>query len=182
MEIVHSEYVSPCSPRVLKRWGHHVKQDVGGKHEMAFRRESLAVQGVEELAAKVVARRASLAMGEGIGSVEELLYSLDRYGSSDGFSVDEEEEESVGVDRSKFDGLFAAFPRTLIIVGDAERLVKEVKSLQTAMEKDGVDVQAEWVRDAVHDVLMINQWWWDWGAVEEAWKVVGDWAAGPSSR
>jgi len=141
---------------------------------MAFRRESLAAHEAEELEVKVVARRASLSIAEGIGSMEELLYGPDLYGPED----DEGEEEIiVGVGHSKFNGLFAAFPRTLIVVGDAERLVNEVKSLQTAMEKDGVDVQAEWVKDAVHDVLMINQWWWDWGVVEGAWRVVGDWAA-----
>jgi hypothetical protein len=46
------------------------------------------------------------------------------------------------------------------------------------MEKDGVDVKTEWVRDAVHDVLIVNQWWWDWKVIEEVWHTVGEWVRG----
>lgn len=180
MEILHSEYVSPCSPRVLKRWGHDVRQDMEGRHEEAFRRESLIMEGVREMEAKAIVKRASLDLGVGTA---EFLSNVNRTGSlevSSGVSsnITEVEEVREGAKRSKFRGLFEGFPKTLIVVGDAERLVREVKSLQGAMEKDGVDVQAEWMKDTVHDVLMMNQWWWDWGAVEETWGVVGDWAAG----
>jgi acetyl esterase/lipase len=177
MEVVHSEYVSPCSPRVLKRWGHDVRQDMEGRHEEAFRRERVDLEGVREMEAKAVAKRASLDMG--VGTLPELTYSLNGRGSSDDSSGFRREVEEVrdGAKRSKFKGLFEGFPQTLIVVGDAERLVREVKSLEVAMEKDGVTVQAEWVRDTVHDVLMMNQWWWDWGVVEGLWRVVGDWAA-----
>jgi acetyl esterase/lipase len=176
MEIVHSEYVSPCSPRVLKRWGHDVKQDVEGRHEEAFRRERADLERVREMEAKAVAKIASLDMG-----VPELGYSLNDSGSSDTSSGSKNgsvkaDEAREGAKHSKFNKLFGGFPQTLIVVGDAERLVEEVKSLQVAMEKDGVKVQAEWVRDTVHDVLMMNQWWWDWGVIEGLWKVVGDWA------
>ena len=36
MEIVHSEYVSPCSPVVLKRWGHDAKQDPEAEGQKIF--------------------------------------------------------------------------------------------------------------------------------------------------
>lgn len=36
MELVHSEYVSPCSPIVLQRWGHDAKQDPESEGRKAF--------------------------------------------------------------------------------------------------------------------------------------------------
>jgi len=182
MELVHSEYVSPCSPRVLKRWGHDVKQDMEGKHEEAFRRKNVVLEAARVMAAKVAAKEASLDMDAGKNSTTNSVYSPSRDGSKDarnGNGSDHVEAPGVKVaaDRSQFKALFEGFPRTLIVVGDAERLVTEIKYLQDAMKKDGVDAQAEWVRDAVHDILLISQWWWDWGVVDEVWRVIGDWAA-----
>ena len=176
MKLVHSEYVSPCSPRVLKRWGHNVKQDMEGKHEDPFRRENPVVEAVRALEAKAIAREANLDMGK--GSTTNSVYSPDTTNGDASDHVDSQGAQlDVAADRSQFKLLFEGFPRTLIVVGDAERLVTEIKYLQDAMKKDGVDVQAEWVRDAVHDILLISQWWWDWGTVNEVWRVVGDWAA-----
>jgi acetyl esterase/lipase len=147
-----------------------------GKHEGAFRRENVAVEAARVLEAKVVATATNVDL------TTDSVYTPSRGGSLDvskganGDSVEGKGMDMVA-DRSKFKALFEGFPRTLIVVGDAERLVIEVKALQDAMKKDGVDVQSEWVRDAVHDILMISQWWWDWGVVDEVWRVVGDWAA-----
>ena len=165
MELVHSEYISPCSPRVLKRWGHDVKQDMqdmDGKDEEALRRENVLVEAARVMEARVVAKEANLDMNVANGNGGDHI---------------EGPGTKMAADRSQFKALFEGFPRTLIVVGDAERLVIEIKYLQDAMKKDGVDVQAEWVRDGVHDLLMLNQWWWDWGVVDEVWRVIGDWAA-----
>jgi acetyl esterase/lipase len=175
MKLVHSEYVSPCSPRVLKRWG-HMKQDLEGKHEDPFRREIAAVEAARALEAKAVANL-DMDMGKDSNTTHS-VYSPDaRNGDASDHAERQGAQPDVAADRSQFKLLFEGFPRTLIVVGDAERLVTEIKYLQDAMKKDGVDVQAEWVRDAVHDILLINQWWWDWGVVNEVWRVVGDWAA-----
>lgn len=143
MEIVHSEYVSPCSPRVLKRWGHPVKQDLHGAHEDEFV-ETLMTDPVLQ------ATRAPVFLNP--------------------------DENSPYRKTSRFAALFEGFPKTLIVVGDAERLVREVRSLQAAMKRDGVDVKAEWVRDAVHDVLMMNESWWDRKIINEVWGVVKKWS------
>ena len=47
MEIVHSEYVSPCSPIVLQRWGHEAKQDPESEGQRAFL-ATMLMRGVEE--------------------------------------------------------------------------------------------------------------------------------------
>lgn len=144
MEIVHSEYVSPCSPRVLQRWSHPVKQDIDGAHQEAY--------------------KATLA-----DATHEVRITRDPKHL-------EPSEDSPYTKTSKFSKLFERFPRTLIIVGDAERLVREVRSLQGAMERDGIDVRTEWVRDAVHDILIMGEGWWDKKAVEGAWAVIKEWA------
>ena len=36
MEIVHSEYISPCSPIVLQRWGHDAKQNPEAEGQKVF--------------------------------------------------------------------------------------------------------------------------------------------------
>lgn len=145
-EIVHSEYVSPCSPRVLRAWSHAVEQDVRGELQEAYQ-ENLA------------------------HAVEEVQVTQDR-GSLDSKQMSQYRATS------RFSKLFEEFPRTLIVVGDAERLVREVQSLQEAMEGDGVDVRAEWVKDAVHDILIMAEGWWDTKACERTWDVIGEWVDG----
>lgn len=71
--------------------------------------------------------------------------------------------------------LFGDFPRTLVVVGDAERLVREIKSLVAAMERDGVDVRTHWAKDAVHDILIIGDVWWDKEVVGKVWKEISRW-------
>lgn len=55
--------------------------------------------------------------------------------------------------------LFSEFPRACVVLGDAERLEREVTKLVGAMERDGVRVKTVWVKDGAHDVLMMG--WWD---------------------
>jgi len=69
--------------------------------------------------------------------------------------------------------LFQNFPRTSIVLGDAERLESEVLKLVGAMEHDKVKVKLIGAKDAVHDILIMK--WWDDAIREEVWKNVDDW-------
>ncbi|KAI0642564.1 alpha/beta-hydrolase [Trametes meyenii] len=69
--------------------------------------------------------------------------------------------------------LFTEFPRTCVVLGDAERLEREVMRLVGAMERDGVDVHTIWVADAPHDVLQMM--WWDEGVRDRVWGQVEEW-------
>lgn len=71
--------------------------------------------------------------------------------------------------------LFSEFPRACVVLGDAERLEREVVKLVGAMERDGVDVHTVWARDAPHDVLMLG--WWDERVRDEVWARVEEWVA-----
>lgn len=81
-----------------------------------------------------------------------------------------------------FPTLFDSFPRSLVVCGDAERLVREVRSLIAAMNKDGVDLDVVWARDACHDILMLNEFWWDRAVIEEVWEGIATWAEGFKER
>ena len=69
--------------------------------------------------------------------------------------------------------LFSAFPPTCIVLGDAERLEREVMKLVGAMERDAVPVHTVWVKDAPHDVLMVA--WWDERVRDGVWRDVEEW-------
>jgi acetyl esterase/lipase len=70
-------------------------------------------------------------------------------------------------------GLFTDFPRALVVVGDAERLEREVAALERALEYDGVRVRMVWAKDAVHDILIMAAW--DERVREGIWKEIGRW-------
>jgi acetyl esterase/lipase len=70
-------------------------------------------------------------------------------------------------------GLFTDFPRALVVVGDAERLEREVVALERALEHDGVRVRMVWAKDAVHDVLIMSAW--DERVREGIWNEIGKW-------
>ncbi|KAF9485636.1 alpha/beta-hydrolase [Pholiota conissans] len=182
MEIVHSEYVSPCSPIVLKRWGHETKQDPSGQYEEDFIRnvfrrlptdlrttrdpENLAPLPAPAVAA--VALTAATTASEVSLPVEALP---DVYASARAF--DNPYHKSCESPK-----LFGDFPRSLIICGDAERLVREVRSLVSAMKKDGVDLTVHWAPDACHDPLMLSEFWWDRKVTDEIWREAYEWARG----
>ncbi|KAF9451106.1 alpha/beta-hydrolase [Macrolepiota fuliginosa MF-IS2] len=139
MNFVHSEYVSPCSPIVLKRWGHNVMQDIEGIHTSHIQNLPSAIRLAND--------------PNNVISIPE---------ASSGKSP-------------RFTKLFGDFPKTLVVLGDAERLVREVKSLVVAMEKDGVDVQLHVAPDAVHDILIISKGWWDKKTIRDTWTAVVEW-------
>ncbi|TFK89925.1 alpha/beta-hydrolase [Polyporus arcularius HHB13444] len=71
--------------------------------------------------------------------------------------------------------LFTEFPKACVVLGDAERLEREVTKLVGAMERDGTEVHTIWVKDAPHDVLMMG--WWDEKVRDGVWKQVEEWLA-----
>jgi hypothetical protein len=75
--------------------------------------------------------------------------------------------------------LFESFPKTCVVLGDAERLETEVLKLVGAMEHDGVQVKMIGAKDAVHDILMMG--WWDEVVREEVWRSIDEWLATFSS-
>ncbi|KAL0581365.1 hypothetical protein V5O48_000629 [Marasmius crinis-equi] len=81
----------------------------------------------------------------------------------------------------QFKSLFEGFPKTLILLGDAERLTIEVVNLARAMsrdldEEDGKKmVTLRWVKDAVHDPFIIPPGWWDEKVKSEVWEDVKGW-------
>ncbi len=135
-EIIHSEYVSPASPKVLRRWGHDVDLYDGGKDGPGLTLQQLGIDPGTPIC--------------------ELPPTL--------------QPENVG--------LFAGFPKTMVVIGDAERLTVEVGNLVRAMERDGVETKTRWVKDAVHDVLMIPPGWWDEEIRNEVWRDIGEWTDG----
>lgn len=66
-----------------------------------------------------------------------------------------------------------------MVLGDAERLEREVIKLVGAMERDGVTVTTVCVEDGVHDVLMMG--WWDEKVRDRVWKDVEDWVENVAS-
>ncbi|KAA1471689.1 alpha/beta-hydrolase [Dentipellis sp. KUC8613] len=70
-------------------------------------------------------------------------------------------------------GLFTEFPRAMIVVGDAERLEREVVALEKGLERDGVRVRMAWAKDAVHDILMMAHW--DEKVKEGVWTEIAKW-------
>lgn len=70
-------------------------------------------------------------------------------------------------------GLFTGFPRAMVVVGDAERLEREVVALERALEHDGVRVRMVWAKDAVHDILIMATW--DERVREGVWKEINKW-------
>lgn len=62
-----------------------------------------------------------------------------------------------------------------MVIGDAERPTTEVGNLTRAMCRDGVDIKTRWVKDAVHDVLMIPPGWWDEEIRKDVWKDIDEW-------
>lgn len=180
MSILHSEYVSPCSPVVLRRWGHDVQQDPEGKGEEEFLKRALGEQEELDETKKEVRERQRW---EGVwGAAPSSVVGGD---VSDVISADADHKygrlpNSSPTPSHTFPRLFSHFPRTFISIGTAERLTRECASLVRAMARDGVEVRSEWVVDACHDVLIVPEWWWNRpkGVMEGVWEGVGSWVRG----
>jgi acetyl esterase/lipase len=70
-------------------------------------------------------------------------------------------------------GLFTNFPRALIVVGDAERLEREVLALERGLERDNVRVRMVWAKDGCHDLLILA--YWDEKVREGIWREIAKW-------
>ncbi|KAL6299231.1 alpha/beta hydrolase fold-domain-containing protein [Sparassis latifolia] len=147
LETMHSPYVSPVSRRVLR----------------AFYGDAF-VASVEDLT---------------IGRLDTGLRETLRTMASEPATLADELEPSPTLARPVIASprglsLFSEFPRVCVVLGDAERLEREVMKLVGAMERDGVDLCTVWVEDGVHDVLQLT--WWDERVRDKVWASVEEWA------
>ncbi|KAE9392273.1 hypothetical protein BT96DRAFT_1023675 [Gymnopus androsaceus JB14] len=185
MEIIHSEYVSPASPRVLRRWGHIVDLYGGGRiggHQTQNNAEDRAKDAPRAeppqprkmrvwLTPNIVSEEYEweTSLPSGIGHSQPSgtpPSNVPDPATSNGNNSDLPEvkrtdfapvpntarpppmlrNQDTYTPRNpahsypsrypQFDTLFAQFPRTLILIGDAERLTTEVGNLARAMGKD----------------------------------------------
>ena len=181
MVVAHSEYISPCSPVVLHRWGHAAEQDPAGAHEEHFVRHVF-----QRLPTALRAARAPSNLAPPLHTAPPATAALAAVVAATASEVSLPAGAAVLsdpplADEPAVDGprtLFGGFPRTLLLTGDAERLVREVRSLARAMGEDGVDLTVHWARDACHDPLILSAWWWDRSVLEECWCAVARWAEG----
>ncbi|OCH89335.1 alpha/beta-hydrolase [Obba rivulosa] len=141
LETMHSPYVSPASMRVLR----------------AFYGDAFAASvedlTIERLDTAEIERLRTMASAPATPVAEhppELGAPLERSPTSLARPI---------IASPRGMSLFTDFPRTCIVLGDAERLEREVMKLVGAMERDGVEVRTVWVEDGVHDVLQMA--WWD---------------------
>lgn len=216
MEIIHSEYVSPASPRVLRRWGHVVDLYDGrriGGHQTQSGAGDRSKENAQKmciwLTPTIVSEQYDWETNPSNGNEHSQSSSAPPpnvpnsiTSNSNNLALPEvktfdfarsppmrnqDSSDSPHSYRSrypKFRTLFDQFPKTLILIGDAERLTIEVGNLARAMGKDvgaaeagstntsgSVDdedlpkeglvslgnggVQVRWIPDAVHDVFMI---------------------------
>ncbi|TFY57658.1 hypothetical protein EVJ58_g6895 [Rhodofomes roseus] len=139
LEMMHSPYVSPASQKVLR----------------AFYGDAFA-ESVQDL---TIARLNSVARAH-LRTMESAPNTPEEgppAGMELGRSPTSLERPIIASPRGL--SLFSEFPRACVVLGDAERLEREVTKLVGAMERDGVEVKTVWVKDGAHDVLMMG--WWD---------------------
>ncbi|KZT01224.1 alpha/beta-hydrolase [Laetiporus sulphureus 93-53] len=156
LETMHSPYVSPASQRVLSAfYGDAFAETV---QDLTIERLNTMVRDhlrtMESAPATPVPVMPSAVDGNGVERSPTSLASP-LIASPRGLS------------------LFSEFPKTCIVLGDAERLEREVMKLVGAMERDGVDVRTIWVKDGAHDVLMMG--WWDERVRAKVWRDIGEW-------
>ncbi|PCH35403.1 alpha/beta-hydrolase [Wolfiporia cocos MD-104 SS10] len=157
LETMHSPYVSPASARVLRAYYGDAfaasVQDLTIRQMDTLARERLRTM-VSAPATPVPPTPTEIEACEGAdGSPTSLACPV--IASPRGLS------------------LFSEFPQTCVVLGDAERLEREVMRLVGAMERDGVEVRTVWVEDGVHDVLMMG--WWDERVRAKVWREVEEW-------
>ncbi|KAJ4483930.1 Alpha/Beta hydrolase protein [Lentinula aciculospora] len=251
MEIIHSEYVSPASPRVLRRWGHIVdlydgsrlgdpssKADssrseppskmrvwltpnlAGDQFDWEANAHSNAnLQPPNNTTNTNISDSPSLMdeTSSAFPEVKQIDFASKSnsnpqpsnrppvFRNQDTFTP-RNPAHSYPSRYPQFHTLFAQFPKTFILIGDAERLTTEVGNLARAMGKDcdcGVEtgskdvaeveeglprkglvslgggcVQVRWIPDAVHDVFIIPPGWWDEKIKSEVWEDVKTWMIG----
>jgi len=245
VETIHSPYISPTSPRVLRAYGHSVEWDgeggqygplqlqameaaegnlglmtgvplpttvgpnAGGTslshtgtedcaHQSIEAASATTVDGRSGLTAATIAGSASTVSGSGIVSATSGV-GVQRDGAPESghlsLVMEAPEPVSAGVEGipgtppgedvtqlylnpapvnpAHRSSLFRDFPPSFVVMGDAERLEREVGLLTRAMQTDGVDVKLHIVKDGVHDCLMLK--WWDEKERQKVWRGISEW-------
>ncbi|KAI0822964.1 alpha/beta-hydrolase [Trametes gibbosa] len=169
VETMHSPYVSPASSRVLRAF-----------YGDAFA-ESVADLTIAQLddTHRQFLRNMSSAPATPVPSTPLASAAIPRLITGPPEAAGPEQERSPTslarpvIASPRGLSLFSEFPRSCVVLGDAERLEREVMRLVGAMERDGVDVHTVWVQDAPHDVLMMG--WWDERVRDTVWGQVEEW-------
>jgi len=157
LETMHSPYVSPASGRVLRAfYGDAFAESV----------QDLTIKQMNTIARENLRNMASAPVTPvpGTPAFEPSLNELERSPTSLARPI---------IASPRGLSLFTEFPKACIVLGDAERLEREVMKLVGAMERDGVDVRTVWVEDGVHDVLMMG--WWDERVRAKVWSEIEEW-------
>ncbi|KAF9809151.1 hypothetical protein IEO21_07524 [Rhodonia placenta] len=162
LETMHSPYVSPASMRVLRAYyGDAFAHSV----------QDLTIKQMDTAARKRLREMTSVPGTPAIGP--ETPFEPSTNGEVNGLKPSPTSLARPQISSPRGLSLFSEFPRACIVLGDAERLEREVMKLVSGMERDGVDVRTIWVEDGVHDVLMMG--WWDERVRAKVWGEVEDW-------
>ncbi|KAH9917645.1 alpha/beta-hydrolase [Epithele typhae] len=174
LETMHSPYVSPASMRVLTAfYGDAFAASVADltiaqmdTHTRRFLRTMDSAPATPVPATPVLGFSVPAGLVTGPPTFASSAAS-----TSDGRSPTSLQRPVIASPRGL--SLFSEFPRACVVLGDAERLEREVTKLVGAMERDGVGVHTVWVPDAPHDVLMMG--WWDERVRDTVWGEIEDW-------
>ncbi|KAI0916019.1 hypothetical protein AcV5_003475 [Taiwanofungus camphoratus] len=158
LETMHSPYVSPASQRVLCAfYGDAFAESV---RDLKIRHlDASARANLRTMASEPVTPVLSMPILGSPGSV-----GVERIPTSLAHPI---------MTSPRGLSLFSEFPKACVVLGDAERLEREVMKLVGAMERDRVSVRTVWVEDGVHDVLMMG--WWDERVRAKVWQEIEDW-------
>ncbi|TFK49145.1 alpha/beta-hydrolase [Heliocybe sulcata] len=249
VETIHSPYISPASPRVLRAYGHSVEWEgeggqygpiqlkameaaegniglmtgvplpatvgpnAGGTDLSRTGPEDCAHQSIEAASATTVmdgrsgltgatiASAGSRSTGSGSGGIvsvtsgigvqrngapgsghlslvmeaPEPMHTSDAGvpGTPPGEDITQLYLNPAPVNPAHRSSLFKDFPPSFVMMGDAERLEREVGLLVRAMQADGVHVKLHIVKDGVHDCLMLK--WWDEKERQKVWDGIAQW-------
>ncbi|KAI1788688.1 alpha/beta-hydrolase [Ganoderma leucocontextum] len=174
LETTHSPYVSPASMRVLTAFYGDVFASSVADLTIAQlddddHREFLRTMVSAPATPVPIASRTNTSTSLGPGSGEDTDGGAGAWRSPTSLA-----QPVIASPRGL--SLFSEFPKTCVVLGDAERLEREVAKLVGAMERDGTEVQAIWVKDAPHDVLQMK--WWDERVRDGVWAQIEEWVAG----
>ncbi|EED81389.1 predicted protein [Postia placenta Mad-698-R] len=159
---MHSPYVSPASMRVLRAYYGDA---------FAYSVQDLTIKQMDTAARKRLREMTSVPGTPAIGP--ETPFEPSTNSEVNGLKPSPTSLARPQISSPRGLSLFSEFPRACIVLGDAERLEREVMKLVGGMERDGVDVRTIWVEDGVHDVLMMG--WWDERVRAKVWGEVEDW-------
>lgn len=159
--IVHSEYVSPCSPLVLRRWGHEaVQEDESMDHDddILPHRYTHNATNAKHTTLFGGFPRTLVICGDAERLTREILalvHAMRRDCTSERERIMSQQQN--------------------------ERPTEQNSEQGHSAQNENEHVQLFWARDACHDVLIMPEhgWWvWDRAVIEEVWGAIGRWVAG----